>query len=204
MLNVTEREIAVTLASALCDYGMCDHLSGQLEDWVDDNKVYAFGFHFLSGMTKVCITHADLKGWVLKVGFTKHLALDYAKQEYEIYCLAKEAGLEHYFPETEYLGQFNGVPFYVQQEAVCHEEEVSADWYERLNDRYVQYGEEVDSEEIWNIIFDMDDYDKVILSFNDEELADFLRENRVGDLHEGNFGYIEGNLVIVDFSGYRG
>ena len=50
----------------------------------------------------------------------------------------------------------------------------------------------------------MDDYEKVMLTFGDGELANFLQENKIGDLHEGNFGYICGHMVIVDFSGFIG
>jgi hypothetical protein len=31
-----------------------------------------------------------------------------------------------------------------------------------------------------------------------------LWDNHIGDLHEGNFGYIGDRMVIVDFSGWRG
>ena len=212
MLTLIEREIAVTLAEALAEYGIGEHLFeydcfDEVEnfyDWYDNNDLYQMGFRFSTGMTKVCITHRDLENWVIKVGFNRHLAQDYAKREYEVYRLAEQVGLEYYFPETIYLGDFFGVSFYAQQMAECQEDEVSADWYERLTEQYDTYGEEYTDSDIWDIIYDMDDYEKVILCFNDEDLANFLRKNVVGDLHEGNFGYIGDHLVIVDFSGYRG
>ena len=208
MLTLVEKEIAMTLAEALTDYGISQHLfddgEGNLLDWTEENKLYTMGFCFSTGMTKVCISHDDLEGWVLKVGFTRAVSQDYARKEYEVYCLAKEAGLSYYFPETIYLGHFCGIPFYIQKKAECREDNISADWYERLTERYDTYGEEYNDDDIWNIIYDMDDYDKAMLCFGDEDLADFLMKNHVGDLHEGNFGYIRGYLVIVDFSGYMG
>lgn len=212
MLTLIEREIAVTLAEALAEYGIGEHLfeydcSGEVEnlyDWYDNNELYQMGFRFSAGMTKVCITHRDLENWVIKVGFNRRLAQDYAKREYEVYRLAEQAGLEYYFPETIYLGDFFGVSFYVQQWAECQEDEVSADWYERLAERYDSYGKEYTDGDIWDVIYDMDDCEKAMLCFNDEDLVDFLMENHVGDLHEGNFGYIGEHLVIVDFSGYMG
>lgn len=208
MLTLVEREIAVTLAEALADYGIGQHLfeggEGNLLDWTDKNKLYALGFCFSSGMTKVCISHGDLEDWVLKAGFTRGVSQNYARKEYEIYCLAEEVGLEYYFPETIYLGEFGGVPFYVQKMADCQEDAISADWYERLAETYDYYGDEYTDSEIWDVIYDMDDREKVMLCFDDEDLADFLMENHIGDLHEGNFGYIDDRLVIVDFSGYRG
>ena len=50
----------------------------------------------------------------------------------------------------------------------------------------------------------MDDWEKAQLCFHDENLCNFLMDNRVGDLHEGNFGYIDDRMVIVDFSVWRG
>jgi hypothetical protein len=212
MLTLIEREIAVTLAEALAEYGIGEHLfeygcSGEVDnlyDWYDNNDLYQMGFRFSAGMTKVCITHRDLENWVIKVGFNRCLVQDYAKREYEVYRLAEQAGLEYYFPETIYLGDFFGVPFYAQKMAECQEDAISADWYERLAERYDCYGEEYTDSDIWDVIYDMDDREKAMLCFNDEDLADFLMENRIGDLHEGNFGYIGDRLVIVDFSGYRG
>lgn len=210
MLTLVEREIATCMAEALVDYGICNHLfvsssdAKNLGEWYAENNLFEMGFCFSAGMTKVCITHTDLQDWVIKVGFVEHLAMDYAKREYEVYCLAEEAGLSYYFPETIYLGEFGGVPFYAQKMAECQEDAISADWYERLAERYDYYGEEYTDSEIWDVIYDMDDCEKVMLCFGDEDLADFLMENHIGDLHEGNFGYIGDHLVIVDFSGYRG
>ena len=204
-LSDTEREIATTIVQMMVDYGLIEELTeGRLDDWFYKNKLHNEGFDLSTGMTKACIIHNDLCNWVIKVGFVRGVKIDYAKKEYECYCLAKDAGLEHYFPTTIYLGDFGNRPFYLQQKATCCEEEVSSEWYERLRDRYDEYEEEYDCDNLWDIIYDMDDDEKVILTFGDEELAEFLRENRIGDLHEGNFGYIGGCLVIVDFSGFIG
>ena len=59
-------------------------------------------------------------------------------------------------------------------------------------------------EDVWLEIDGMGDRDKAELSFHDDELTEFLEENYINDLHEGNFGYIGDRMVIVDFSGWRG
>ena len=81
--------------------------------------------------------------------------------------MAEEAGLAHYFPETIYLGEFYGRPFYVQQKADCDEDQVTSDWYERLRDRYDEDGEEYDPDCLWDEIDCMDDDEKAFLSFHD-------------------------------------
>ena len=208
MLSNYERSIAITLVEALVEYGLTEHLEQYGEystrDWYDDNDLKAADFHMRSGATKVCIEHEDLEGWVIKVGFTKGVKLDYAALEYNNYCLAEQAGLAYYFPETIYLGEFGGRAFYVQEMADCDEDVISSVWYERLRDEFEEDGEEYDSDRIYDEIECMDDDQKAFLTFRNSELCAFLWENQITDLHEGNFGSIGDKMVIVDFSGYQG
>ena len=208
MLTDYEREVAITLVEALCEYGLTDHLAqyGEhgTENWFDECMLGTFGFGAAGGASKVCIWHGDLCGWVIKVGYTEKVAIDYAAREYEVYCAAKEEGLEYYFPKTEFLGTFNGRAFYVQEYADCDENQVTSEWYERVSDRFEELGEDYDSDTVWCEIDCLDDWEKAQLCFHDERLCNFLMDNRVGDLHEGNFGYIGSRMVIVDFSGWRG
>lgn len=202
-----EREVAICLVEALCEYGLTDHLAqyGErcTENWFFDNGLEALGFGAASGASKVCIWHDDLYSWVIKVGYTEKVAIDYATREYEVYCAAEEAGLGYYFPKTEFLGEFYGRAFYVQEYAECDENQVTSDWYERVSDRFEELGEKYDSDTVWCEIDCLDDWEKVELCFHDEKLCNFLMDNRVGDFHEGNFGYINGCMVIVDFSGWH-
>ena len=208
MLTDYEREVAITLVNTLCEYGLTENLAQygehSAENWFRDNNLYDADFWVSSGVTKVCIGHSDLCGWVIKVGYTENVSKDYATYEYEVYCAAEEAGLARYFPKTLYLGKFYGRPFYIQQEAQCDKDQITSDWYERLRDQYDEDGEEYDDDAIWYDIDNMQTEDKAMLCFGDDELCDFLNEHEVGDLHEGNFGYIGDCLVIVDFSGYQG
>ena len=208
MLTDYEREVAITLIEALCEYGLTEHLAQygahSTENWFCDNNLRDANFWGSSGATKVCIGHSDLCGWVIKVGYTENVKKDYAAYEYNVYCMAEEAGLARYFPETVYLGEFYGRPFYVQQEADCDEDQVTSDWYERLRDQYDEDEEEYDVDTLWCEIDNMDSLDKAMLVFGDEELCDFLDDHRVNDLHEGNFGYIRGCMVIIDMAGFEG
>ena len=208
MLTCIEREIAISLVEALVEYGLNEHLAQYgkkgIENWFDDMNLHTMGFGVSAGATKSCILHSDLLNWVIKVGHTEHVAKNYAKVEYENYCLAEEVGLGYYFPETVFLGEFGGECYYVQQYADCDETEVTSEWYDRLRDRYDEDGEEYDCDSLWNEIYDMEDDQKIMLMFGDQELCQFLWDNRIGDLHEGNFGYIGGKCVIIDFSGFHG
>ena len=208
MLTFNDREIANVLVEALVQYGLNDHLAQcgkkSTESWFWDNNLKAAGFWASGGATKTCIGHSDLCGWVIKVGHTIDVKHNYARMEYENYRAAKECGLGHYFPETYYLGEFDGQSYFIQQMADCDEDQVTSDWYERLRDSYDEDEEEYDVDRLWDEIDNMDDDEKAFLMFQDGELCHFLCEHRINDLHEGNFGYICGCAVIVDFSGFRG
>ena len=208
MLTDYEREVAITMVEALCEYGLTENLAqyGEhcTEEWFYFNQLGKCGFWASGGATKVCITHSDLINWVIKVGYTENVKRDYATVEYNVYCAAKEAGFTQYLPETIYLGEFCGRAFYVQQRADCNEDQVSSDWYERLRDKYDEDGEEYDPDCLWDEIDQMDDDERAMLMFGDGKFSRFLWEHEVGDLHEGNFGYIQGCVVLVDFSGYAG
>lgn len=207
MLTEYEREVAVTLIEALVEYGMNDYLRSDgkrsLRGWYEDNDLVCAGYFMSSGCTKACIMHDDLVDWVIKVGFVDG-KLDYAALEYENYCLAEEAGLNSYFPETVYIGEFGGRAFYAQRMCECDEDQISSEWFECLCDQYYERGEDYDSDTVWEEVDALEDDEKVNLFFGDEELIDFLREHRINDLHEGNFGYRGGCKVIIDFSGFRG
>ena len=208
MLSIQDREIAITIVNALVEYGLTDHLAqyGEhcTEDWFFFNKLGKEGFSASGGATKICIWHEDLHGWVLKVGYTQGVKHDYATVEYNNYCKAEEAGFAQYFPETIYLGEFGGRAFYVQAECDCDEDQVTSDWYERLRDGYEEDGEEYDPDRLWDEIDGMDDDEKAFLMFRDSGFCQFLWQNGIGDLHEGNFGYYRGCAVIIDFSGFAG
>ena len=208
MLTFNDREIANVLVEALVQYGLNDHLAQCGEKstwgWFRDNNLESVGFWASGGATKSCIGHEDLCGWVIKVGHTIDVKHNYARMEYENYRAAKELGLQRYFPETYYLGEFGGQSYFIQQMADCDEDQVTSDWYEKLRDSYDEDEEEYDVDRLWNEIDNMDDDEKAFLMFQDNELCHFLFEHRINDLHEGNFGYIRGCAVIVDFSGFRG
>ena len=65
-------------------------------------------------------------------------------------------------------------------------------------------GEEYDPDHLWDELDCLDDDEKAFLSFRDSAFCTFLWDNGIGDLHEGNFGYIGNRMVIVDFSGRHG
>lgn len=202
-----EIEIAKTLVEALTEYGLISHLTkgynNSLDRWFYDNELNELGFTISHGVTKVCIGHDDLENWIIKVGYT-NTRLDYATIEYENYIKALKAELSYYFPKTVFLGSFEGRDFYIQEWAACDEDSVTQDFCDLLQEQYDEDDVEYNIEELWSTVEDMEDDSKISLVFHDEKLNDFLNDNDINDLHSGNFGYVDGRMVIIDFSGWMG
>ena len=199
MVSNEVRELAISIVEDLFTKGFEEHFPHHFWSWMDDTLV-KFGYWAADGMTKVCIGRPDLRGWVIKFAFNDCEV--YSANEYEVYCAAEEEGFSHYLPETVYLCERAGKVFYLQQEALCEEESITSDWYERLRETYEENECEYDEDDLYCELDSLEDKERVMLSFNDLAFWDFLKQHHVNDLHEGNFGYIDGHLVIIDFSGF--
>lgn len=203
-IELNERETAIRLVNILVNMGICDARSESSMEDLFYNELYKAGFNMHSGMTKACFVHEDLGDWVIKVGFAGSLSKDYARAEYENYQAAIKSGLAWYFPFTDFLCEIDGMEFFIQESAECCEDAITSDWYELMLAWHEEMGHDLDSIDIWDEVYDLEDAEKIELMFNDMALSSFLRERRIGDLHEGNFGFIGDRTVIIDFSGYAG
>lgn len=165
--------------------------------------IWEKGFEFNNGVVKYCISHPDFNGFVVK--FCNY-RFNYCEREYKNYLAAVEKGIEEFFPYTDFLGTMNGIDLYIQEKAVCDSDGVSSIWYHAIEEDYVNVyneSEDIVYGRIWDMISDLEDDQRAIYCFGyNEKLLNFLGEYRINDLHEGNFGYTEDRLVIIDFSGF--
>lgn len=155
------------------------------------------------GATKAVIIDEDYD-YVLKIPFLMESGWDYCQIELENYISAKQDNLEAYFAETFYLGEYEGVQCYASKKADCDDiegrvsDEIRESYPDMSDEEFSSYidnswTEEVVAEAMEN--YAGDDWGR---------LYDFLNDNNINDLHYGNVGYINGSLVYIDFSGYRG
>lgn len=203
-IDFREREAAIRLVELLISNGICKALSQKTMEDLYEEVLCNLGFGFNNGLTKGCFWHSNLSGWVIKIGYNHHVCKDYARTEYETYKAAVAQNLEYYFPFTDLLYEFEGVEFFIQERAECSEDAITSDWYEKLLTYHEENGDDLECYDIWDEVYDMRDSDKIELMFNDWALCSFLSERKIGDFHEGNFGYIGDRTVIIDFSGYAG
>lgn len=113
-------------------------------------------------------------------------------REAEYYDVAVQKGLEDFFAECwKDSFELDGeeIPFYIMQRAVIDEDEV---YY--LSDMGEEYTGCEDA--VWEAFGNA--YGTDIMN----ELAAFCEDYEINDLHEGNVGFIYGNLVCIDYSGY--
>lgn len=168
-----------------------------------DHDMEVLGFECFYGCSKFCIYHPFFGDYVVKFSTE---SFDYCEREYKNYWAAVYNHFEEYFPYTIFLGNLNGINLYLQEKAICDSQAVSDMWYSKVYDGYWSEEEAIEASntgEIWNIIDDLDDSERIEIIYDNSDLIDFLDEYRINDLHEGNFGYIGERLVIIDFSGYR-
>lgn len=189
------------------------------------------GFSLAEGASKGVIIPKD-KDYVIKLPFfgrTYHYnndteqaydnfysnisgSSDYCEAEVMIYERAKEEGLEFCFAETYCIGEVNHYPVYIQQKALigivdwdtfCEEnggEEKATVLYDSLSKEYSITDEEYGKlDPIWINDF-ISAYDADVF----DDLASFLLDNEVSDLHDENVGYIAGLPVLVDYSSFDG
>lgn len=127
---------------------------------------------------------------------------DYCKVETLQYKKAEEAGLEQFFAKTELIGYVNDYPIYIQQKAEIFEDLRDPD-YDYEEDDLNATRDTCNKLEIgcFNVGW-LTDFLDFFSEGELQTLSKHLSNNRIGDLHGGNLGYIEGQPVIVDYSDY--
>ena len=114
--------------------------------------------------------------------------------------------LKTLFLPNEYIGEFNGIPVYIQEKVQCTAEDME---YEGTIDEetYFKYFNKAENlskktkyfELIESFLADcINVYGEAIT----EKLLTFLRDNCINDLHTGNIGYKQdGSPCIIDYAG---
>ncbi len=178
------------------------------------NKAWEKGLEIESGVEKYCMISDKIK-YVVKWSQTK--CKDGAMREVEVYRKAKAAGMEMFFPYTDFLFQSKTGINFILQEKIDY---VAFDFPEQKAREYLSVNEIIDNAlyKEFNSKMQVCDRDycssidkiwlkKALLLYGTaicNKLCDFIRENKINDLHRGNVGYKNDKPVIIDFSGWWG
>lgn len=175
---------------------------------IDGFKHY---INFYDGVTKVCIVISDDCDYVIKIGFTDDGYQGYAFLEESIYRAACAKNVEKFFAGCYLLGRFFAVDCYLMQYADIDGSAVDDDVRRHISDDLDERGEKYNDEDIDDAFYDIIDdcaYVEYLFPFyyNKEEvskLLDFIYRYDINDLHNENIGYINGMLVLTDYSGFK-
>ena len=151
-----------------------------------------------SGASKGVLIFSDTD-WVIKFDYYSD-SVSYCELEVKHYELAKQAGLEYYFAETRMVRRVGETVFTIQEKCECNEGEV----YDSLH-KYVEETDcrDLSDDDVWSEVYDLCEYGRVHYIFDDEALNSFISRNYINDLHQGNFGFVNGRLVMIDYSGFQ-
>lgn len=166
-------------------------------NWFDDHQELNDGrYEIFNGACKGVIVFDDTD-YVIK--FDYYGSQSYCKMEAEYYADAVKAGLELYFAETHIITEVDGIVFTIQEQCVCDEDEV----YNSAH-RYVEEKDccDLNEDDIWDEVYEMCEDGRLYEIFDDAALRSFISRHYINDLHQGNFGFIGGRLVMTDFSGF--
>lgn len=153
--------------------------------------------------------------------------IDYCALELANYEIAKSKHIENMFAAIERIGRVEGIPIYIQEKVECNSNKViqniaDIDFQNWLDyDIYeVEDCEELDKDDdescrdyFNNNVFDeyeADDWEHISAFFDydysfleAESLFALLNELDINDIHSGNVGFLNGRIILVDYSGYE-
>ena len=123
---------------------------------------------------------------------------DYCQLEEEIFDKALDEGLDFALARTQFIGMAGDFPVYVQEKATSFwngKSKHSREEITLIKNQYKYDIERLDPEWILDFI---SCYGKRTF----EAFLQFTIDAHINDLHNGNVGYIYGQPVLLDYSGY--
>ena len=172
------------------------------------------------GETKAVLYDDELP-YVIKIPLMRHAnSKNYCDIELSNYSAAEEIPeIAGCFAWMDFLFEYHGFPIYIMEKVDCDEEEVSSRAYDSSfkwacsQEGFIEGSKEYEefSEEFEDRYYDWS-MEARMESFLEDEwtyqifkiFQDFCWEHGINDLHAGNFGFRDGFLVVIDYSGYYG
>lgn len=219
--TIAEKTQLTELVDNLFNHGFKEALCCKYKDgWGRQNmKDYwlSENFEFLnsidcdldSGVTRVVVIPENLS-WVLKFNFISEvLTVDYNKLEATHFEVAAEEGLDEFFAATYYFTSVDGVDVYIQEKVKVDEDAISDSFYNFTLENLYSGDDENDEriqEMAWTDSNDLTNEERICAMVGDSPkinaLLNFIEYNDINDLHSGNWGYRDGEPVMIDYAGY--
>lgn len=143
--------------------------------------------------------------------------IDYCASEAYIYQKAAEYGIGACFAWTAKVCDYGGAAIYAMEKCKVDSIKLSDDSYDfhwKLACDNLGYDPDnltdEQAEDVGDEMYDYNDTDGLIDFAGEfwdaiiiEDLRDFVEEYGLCDLHSGNWGYLDGRLVLTDYAGYE-
>ena len=163
------------------------------------------------GSSKYVMIFDEVPQCVVKFS-RKGLRHDYCKLEAENYKKAINAGVDCYLARTEFFVEMGGISFYIQEKVECNDYDIESEMYNYAKQICDEDKDSMSEDEyndlLWDMVghFDCENSLNAVFgeSYETQLLIDFCYNNKINDLHQGNFGYKGEFPVIIDFCGYLG
>lgn len=219
-LSEVEKTRLLILARDLMNHHFADALFCTRDKWgipqkhINDWIISHFGYmaarriHVDYGATRVVVV-ADNLDWVLKFDFQNAgLSHEYNELEVKNYQYACEWNLEDCFAAMYFLEKVNSIKVYAQERVRIDDDLTSDSFYEYTLQNYYS-DEDSDDEDVrenaWEDSNELDNEDRIYAMVDNltaRELVRFTNRYDINDLHSGNWGYRDGDPVLVDYAGY--
>lgn len=182
-----------------------DNTYKELEDYfyqyLSDQKYVIF-----CGVTKFVIVPKYIN-FVVKIPFFDANGIDHCKLEANNSFQIEEAELDEYIAKSCFYKEYNRIPFYVQEKAECDycsiDDEMAEIYYSSYEEEFDEYGDFLD------YFYNLSDKEKIFPYMSYYwgsavyKMMNLIDSLQINDLHSGNVGFINGNLVLIDYSGYH-
>lgn len=184
-----------------------------LHNWIDEHREYLYNNHLtvMNGVTRVVVI-PESENWVLKFNFNDNDKQDYNDREARNFQYACEEGLSDYFAAMYFLGIIGGLEVYAQERVEVDEDLTSDSFYNYTYNTYYSHEcceNEEDEERIRDNVWDDSDTlgneDRIYAMIENSDavrLVRFCNYYDINDLHSGNWGYRNGQAVLIDYAGY--
>lgn len=209
----------MTEAKILLQLEECD-LDALTSENVDQVTKNIESYHdYWVGASKLVIDFDENLDYVVKIPFAGYI--DYYEEEFFEFCKApdradgndyckaevvrfkdaEEEGLDFLFAETSIMGFVKGHPIYKQPKCVSFEDTP----YPDLPAAIVSRTAKACSESYVDTRLDLSWLTQIFESYGKQILLKFLRfldDEDISDLHQGNFGYCNGDPVLIDYASF--
>jgi hypothetical protein len=162
-----------------------------------------------NGLTKFVFNLDNNDNFVVKIPFAgtyywadkeyENYGTNHCEEELNVYEYLKDSEIGSLLVPTVFIGKVNGLELYAQPKV-----------------EVFNYDKHSPSDKSYNTAEDLGwhectaDDDDVVASFVEyfgvdeaERILDYLDEEGIRDIHSGNFGYLNGALVLFDYCGYH-